>query len=236
MIRPACAAPLALALLAGACHSGLAPLPLPTGLAPATLAEARRWSDSTRPGDNRDLRFRWKFQDQHGSSAAGRGRVRLALPDSIRFDAAGSLGLGHAAGLVIGDSAIWADPEEDFRKLVPNYPLFWAMLGIAGAPQPGSGVRHFSDPAITAWQFTLGQDTVEYVQERGAAPRLIAEVRQGGQRIGRVETKFGPDALPVSSRLIVLHPPSRLDLTFYQNAKARPFATDTWTRPAPPDH
>jgi hypothetical protein len=205
---------------------------MPTGLAPASIEAATRWVDSTQPGDNRDIRFRWKFQDEHGSSAGGRGRARLARPDSLRFDAAGPLGSGHAAAFVVGDTAIWAEPEEDVRKLVPNYPLFWAMLGIARAPAAGSTVRRFSDADITAWQFALGQDTVEYVRENGTAPRLIAEVRQGGKRLGRVETKLGPDGLAVSSRLTVAHPLSRLDLTFYQNVKARPFAPDTWARPA----
>jgi len=222
-------------LVTAACSGGLAPLPLPTGMAPATLAEATRWADSTRPADNRDLRFRWTFQDQHGSSVGGRGRARLALPDSIRFDAAGALGVGHAAAFVIGDSALWADPEKDVQKLVPNYPLFWAMLGIARPPASGGSVRHFGDGTIAAWQFALGQDTVEYVREFGAVSRLIAEVRQGGTRVGRVETKIGPDGLPTKSRLIVAHPPSKLELTFYQNAKARPFAPDTWTRPPAPE-
>ncbi|HEV8149327.1 MAG TPA: hypothetical protein VGP61_04000 [Gemmatimonadales bacterium] len=222
-----------LTTLAGACGGGLAPLPIPTGLAPATLDVAARWADSTRPVEQRDIRFRWKFQDEH-SSAGGRGRARLNPPDSLRFDVAGPLGSGHAAAFVAGDTALWAEPEEDVRKLVPNYPLFWAMLGIARSPVPGSVVRRFSDAAITAWQFAHGQDTVEYVRENGAAPRLLAEVRQGGKRLGRVETKLSPDGLAVSSRLTVVHPASRLDLTFYQNVKARPFAPDTWTRPAPP--
>jgi len=220
--------------LATACAGGgLPPLPLPTGMAPATLAEATRWADSTRPADNRDLRFRWKFQDQHGGAVGGRGRARLALPDSLRFDAQGALGIGRVAAFVSGDSAIWADPEKDMQKLVPNYPLFWAMLGIARPPGSGASVRHFADGTITAWQFALGQDTVEYVIERSPKPRLIAEVRQGGSRLGRVETKIGPDGLPLGSKLIVVHPPSKLELTFYQNAKARPFAPETWARPAP---
>jgi hypothetical protein len=222
-------------LLVTACAAGgLAPLPIPTGMAPATPAEAARWADSTLPADNRDLRFRWKFQDQHGATASGRGRVRLALPDSVRFDAAGALGMGRSAAFVVGDSARWAEPEQDVQQLVPSYPLFWAMLGIARPPAPGSSARRFSDGTLTAWQFSLGQDTVEYVRENAPVPRLIAEVRQAGKRLARVETKFGPDGLPASSRLIVVHPTSKLELTFSQNVKAAPFAPDTWTRPTPP--
>jgi len=221
-------------VLVAACGGGLPPLPLPSGLAPATVEEAARWAASTLPPDNRDMRFRWKFEDQHGATAGGRGRARLALPDSIRFDVAGPLGAGRAAAFVVGDTAIWAEPEEDVKELVPNYPLFWAMLGIARAPAPGSSVRRFADGIITAWQFATGGDTVEYVRELGSANRLIAEVRQGGKPLGRVETKLGPDGLPVRSRLVVLNRPARLDLTFYQNATARPLAPETWNRPAPP--
>ena len=207
-------------------------MPMPAALVPAAVSEAERWAASTRPGDNRDLRFRWKFQDERGA-AAGRGRLRLALPDSVRFDVAGPLGSGRAAAFVAGDTAVWAEPEKDVEKLVPDYPLFWAMLGIARAPEPGSRVRTLADASLTAWQFIAGGDTVEYVRERGSVERLIAEVRRAGKRVGRVETRFGPDGFPLSSRLVVSSPPARLDLTFYQNSKAESFGADTWIRPAP---
>ena len=220
-------------LLAAACGGGLAPLPMPVALAPATTEEALQWVASTRPTENREIRFRLSFQDEQGS-AGGRGRARLALPDSIRFDVVGPLGSGRASAFVAGDTAIWAEPEEDVRKLVPNYPLFWAMLGIARAPRPGSSVRKVADGIITAWQYASAGDTVEYIRESGPEGRLIAEVREKGRRIGRVETRFGPDGMPVSSRLVVTERPAKLDLKFIQNQKATTFAPDTWTRPAPP--
>ncbi len=226
--------PVALLWVGGCAGGGLAPLPIPAGLAPATRNEATEWARSTRPAEPREIRFRLKFQDEQGS-AGGRGRARLALPDSVRFDVVGALGSWRAAAFVAGDTAIWADPEEEVQKLVPNYPLFWAMLGIARGPGPDATVRKFGDGTITAWQFVSGGDTLEYIREAGAVNRLIAEVRQGGKRLGRVETKFGPDGLPASSRLVVPSPAARLDLTFYQNEKARLFATDTWTRPAAPE-
>jgi hypothetical protein len=222
-------------LLGAACGQGhLAPLPLPAGMAPASIGEAAAWAASTRPSQNREMRFHFKVLDEQGSGG-GRGRVRLALPDSVRFDVVGALGSGRAAAFVVGDTALWADPEKDVEKLVPNYPLFWAMLGIARAPASGSTVRRFADSTVHAWQFMAGEDTLEYVRETGNQNRLIAEVRQAGKRIGRVETKFGPDGLPVSSRLIVPGQNAKLDLTFSQNESAKLFAPDTWTRPAPPE-
>ena len=219
--------------LAVACTGGLQPVPIPAGLAPATVEEGSTWARSTLPPDARELRFRLIFRDADGSGG-GRGRVRLALPDSVRFDFQGSLGSVRANAFVAGDTAIWAEPEEEVRKLVPNYPLFWAMLGIARAPGPEASVRRVADGTITAWQFIEQGDTVEYVREGAPAGRLIADVREGRRRIGRVETNFGPDGLPTSARLIVPERQARLDLTFTQNQKATAFAPDTWTRPAPP--
>lgn len=220
-------------LLAAGCGGGLAPLPMPVGLAPASVEEAAAWAASTRPAESREIRFRLSFQDEQGSTG-GRGRARLALPDSVRFDVTGALGSWHANAFVVGDSAIWADPEEEVQKLVPNYPLFWAMLGIARAPESGASVRTVARDGMSAWQFVSEGDTLEYVRETGPANRLVAEVRQNGKRLGRVETKFGPDGLPASSRLVVPSRGAKLDLTFYQNERARPFAPDTWTRPAAP--
>jgi hypothetical protein len=218
--------------LVAACGPRLAPLPIPAGLAEAPRDAAVRWADSTRPAEPTDIRFRFRFQDANGS-AAGRGRARFAPRDSIRFDIVGPLGMGRASALVIGDSARWTEPEEQIRKLVPNYPLFWAMLGVAREPAPGAVVRGLADRQVTVWQFASGPDTVEYVREDGAEPRLLAEVRQGGTRIGRVETRLGLDGFPVSSRLVVPRPASRLDLSFQQHAKVSSFAPDTWLRPTP---
>lgn len=222
-----------LLLFATACGGGVPAVPMPLGLALATPPEGTAWAASTRPSENREIRFRLQFRAEEGA-VGGRGRLRYALPDSVRLDATGSLGSFHASALVVGDTALWADPEKDVQKLVPNYPLFWAMLGIARPPAEGTTVRKVADGIITAWQFVAGGDTVQYVRETGARNRLIAEVRQRGKQLGQVETKFGPDGLPLSTRLIVPGNSARLDLTFYQNEKARPFAPDTWIRPAAP--
>jgi hypothetical protein len=224
----------AAALLAGCAPTTVAPLPMPTTLAPASLEEAERWAASTFPAGHRDLRFRWSFEDQDGATMSGRGRARIATPDSIRFDVVGPLGGGRASAFVVADSGHWAEPAEEVRKLVPNYPLFWAMLGAAMPPAAVNGARRYADSTLAAWQFALEQDTLEYIQLLSGPRKFLLEVRRQGRTLGRVETRLRPDGLPASSRLYVLSPPSRLDLTFTEHALAAPFAPDTWNRPAVP--
>jgi hypothetical protein len=182
------------------------------------------------PLDAREIRFRWHLRDDRGA-AGGRGRVRLASPDSLRLDVSGPLGSGRAAAFVAGDSAVWAQPEEDVKRLVPHYPLFWALLGVARAPAADASVRTYDDRTLIAWQYSAGGDTVDYVRVAGPPPRLLVEVRESGKKVGTVETHFAPDGLPLSARLIVPSVPARLDLTFYANVKAQPFAADTWLPP-----
>ena len=211
---------------------GAITVPRPAGLVTASRDSAVEWARATVPAESREIRFRWQCRDDPGA-AGGRGRIRFARPDSARLDVQGPLGSGRAAAFVSGDTALWAEPENDVKRLVPSYPLFWALLGVVRGPATEATVRRYAVPALTAWQYHAGADTVDYVQTGGPAPRLIAEVRQGGKTIGTVETVFGPDGRPQTARLIVPSVPARLDITFSSNQKAPNFAPDTWTPPQP---
>lgn len=231
MIRPSWL--VLVCLLGAACGGGGGiAMPRPVGLAPSSTDSATAFAAGTVPAEARDIRIRWQFRDDQGA-AGGRGRVRFAFPDSARLDVQGPLGSGRAAAFVRGDTAVWAEPEQDIRRLVPNYPLFWALLGVVRAPAGGMTVRHYRDATTTAWQYHDGADTVEYVRIESARPRLVAEVRQAGKKVGTVETMFGPDGMPVSARLIVPGVPARLDVTFTTNRRATPFASDTWVPDQP---
>lgn len=201
-------------------------------MGPADASAGRDWAEATSARENRLVRFRFQFRDDQGA-AGGRGSIRLTPGDSLRFDVIGALGVGRGAAFVLGDSAVWVEPEEDIRKMVPNYPLLWAMLGMVRPPEAGASVRHFRDERIEAWQFAAGPDTVEYVRSGAPVGKLIAEVRQGGRQVGRVETIFGTDGLPASSRLIVPSVPARLDITIVSTVTGTAFEPDIWDRPPP---
>jgi hypothetical protein len=174
-------------------------------------------------------RFKWSFHDDQGSSG-GRGSARIAVPDSLRVDVAGALGVGKTSAVVIGDSARWVDPEKSLRDLVPNYPLLWAIFGVAEQPDSGTELRGYQDHTRQAWEYVLGADTVTYSRE---STRFIAEVRQAGKVIGRVEASFREDGTPIKSRLTVPSRAARLDVDFYSTTVAETFPPDIWLRRQP---
>jgi len=114
------------------------------------------------------------------------------------------------------------------KKLVPNYPLLWGMLGVARPPDPSDALRGRMDGPVTVWQYAGPSDTVAYAWTGGTPARLVTEVRQRGELLGRVETELDSTGAPRRSQLVVPGVPARLDLTFLSTARAD-FAPDIWT-------
>ena len=150
-----------------------------------------KWVAATVPADHRLHRFKWLFQDER-SSAGGRGSARIAPPDSLRFDVAGPFGSGAASAAVVGDQPLWAEPPDAVEKLVPNYPLMWAMFGVARFPGRRLAPR-VTDGRVVAWQYAGPTDTVSYVRTGGKSGKLVAEVRHAGKVVGRPETTLDAD-------------------------------------------
>ena len=196
------------------------------GAQPISEAEIAAWVSSTVPSHHQLYRFKWLFRDERGS-AGGRGSVRVAPPDSLRFDVAGPFGGGAASAVVIGDDPVWTDPADAISRLVPNYPLMWAMFGVARMPPEGVELRGLANGSTRAWRYAGLADTVEYARTEGDPGRLIAEVRQGGKLIGRVETTLSSDDAPLKARLTVPSAPAQLDLTFVSTARDS-FAPEIW--------
>ena len=129
--------------------------------------------------------------------------------------------------MVIGDRALWTDPADAIARLVPNYPLMWAMFGVARMPPESVTVRALSTSSTQAWQFAGARDTVEYASSAGDDGRLVAEVHQAGTLIGRAETTLGPDGAPLKAKLTVPSGPAQLDITFLSITRDT-FAPDIW--------
>jgi hypothetical protein len=206
---------------------------VPAGAVPATVEEATAWAAATRVTEPTLHRFRWLYVDQQ-ASAGGRGSARLVPGDSIRLDMLGPLGAGRGAAFVVGDSARWAEPEEEVGRLVPNYPLLWGMLGVVRLPAAAGEVVRYQDDRLIAWRFVAGTDTVEVARFIGPPGKLVVDVRQGGRRLGRVETVFGPQGALKSSRIIAPGGPARLDVNYVSSTRTTGFPADTWDRPEPP--
>src|SRR3989441_9113866 len=108
-------------------------------LAPASRDSATAWASATLRTTPTLIRFRWRYQDER-VKYAGRGTARIAPRESLRFDYVGPLGLGSGAAVVIGDSVAWADPEKNFRSLVPAVRMLWAAFSMVRPPAPDAAV------------------------------------------------------------------------------------------------
>lgn len=221
----------AAALLAAACGGGVPAAVAPAGLQPVTAAQVQGWVAATRPAERRLMRFRWSFLNKKDAAVGGRGSAQIALPDSLRFDYFGAFGAGRGAAAVVGDSALWAQPEDQVKKLVPNYPLLWAVLGIARPPQPGDQLTGLADERMVAWRYVHGADTVDYVRVLGASPRLLADVREGPKRLGVVTVEFDAAGNPKKAQLDVPTGPARLTLNFTAVSTPKPFDPEIWHAP-----
>jgi len=221
-----------LALIASAACAHTEARLLPEPAQPVSREQVVQWTDSTLPRNRVLHRFKWSFHDDQGGSG-GRGSARIAGPDSLRFDVAGPLGAGKTSAVVIGDSARWVDPEKSLHDLVPNYPLLWAMFGVAREPEPDAQLRGFEDGSRRAWEGSASGDTVTYVRIFGKDPKFQAEVREGGKVLGRVETTFSEDGTLVKSRLTVPSRGARLDVSFYSSTAADSFPPGIWLRREP---
>ena len=220
-----------LGLLLVACTPAQPGSILPVGAQPVSRGEVQSWVEATAPSGHMAHRFRWQVQDDRGS-AGGRGTARIATPDSVRLDVVGPLGSGRGAGVVVGESVQWAEPPDVLERLVVNYPLMWAMLGVMREPPAGAVLRGARDGGAVRWEWALGVDTVAFRWD-SAAGRLAAQARSAGVLVGLVETSLDAEGRLTSSRLTVPRPATRISLTFTETTPAASFSPDLWAPPAP---
>jgi hypothetical protein len=217
--------------LTAACAGPPAP-PAPATLPRVTASEANGWAAQTAPNGHRLIRFRWLFNDGQ-ASVGGQGTARFAGPDSLRFDIAGPFGIGGAAAVVVGEDARWVQPPDIIARLIPSYPLMWAMFGVMRPPPAGAHIRGSRDAVITSLEWIKGADTVRYRHRNTGAGIFSAEWHLAGVTMGVVETRLNADGAPVSARLTVPSVPARLDLTIVADSTPGAFPAALWTPPAP---
>ena len=200
---------IAACVVLAACPGPRAPAPLvPVPLSPLERDSAVSWARTTLPRTPSTIRFRWHYQDER-VKYAGRGSARIAPPDSMRFDYAGPLGLGSGAAVVIGDSVLWADPEKNFRSLVPAIPMLWAALGMIRPPAADASVlgAGLADSGSVrkrvVWRFAQVEDTLDYVatDSAGRTTLLEAEWRRRGERVARSRTSLDAAQHPAGARI-----------------------------------
>ncbi len=209
------------------CSSG--PMTIaPEGLAPGNLATVRSWIDVYIPSDGRRYQIRpWRFRNERGA-ASGRAAAVIAPPDSLRFDYQGQFRRSGRVALV-GDSALWAVPENDFRGLVSLAPLFWAGLGIPQPPSPGTAVQTLDRDDIRAWRYIVAGDTLSFVLRGNPASRLTGEIRRRGRTIGLVDTRLDPSTGLVTRAQIDLPiDVSRFEFTITEVETLETIDSDIW--------
>lgn len=188
-------------------------------LVPASRDSAIAWSRATLPRGATLIRFRWRYEDER-VKYAGRGSARIAPPDSLRFDYSGPLGMGAGAAVVVGDSVVWADPEENFRSLVSAIPMLWAALAMVQAPREDALISGMVDSTAdrrrVIWRFAQQDDTLDYVASTGSAGRVLeAEWRRRGKVVARSRTQLDAQAppRPASARVDFPEASARFELT-----------------------
>ena len=204
-------------------------------VAPVARDSAVAWIRATLPRTPTLIRFRWRYQDER-VKYAGRGTVRIAPPDSLRFDYAGPLGLGSGAAVVIGDSVLWADPEENFRSLVPAIPMLWAAFAMVRPPADDANVLgaqlvdSLSHKRRVVWRFAQPQDTLDYMvtDSAGRESMLEAEWRRRGKMVARSRSRLDAMERAASARVDFAEASARFELTVVSVDTAAVIAPAVW--------
>lgn len=204
---------------------------MPTAIPSVSADSVATWVAATQLEVPLRIQFGWRLQDGRGATP-GRGAVVVIRGDSLRADFRLPLGAGSGAIALVGDRGLWAEPEDEVRKLIPNFPLLWALIGHARPPGPGDSLRAFANERLVAWQYTNGIDTTDYLLVRGPRRELVVDVRVAGQRLGRVYTIFGDNGVMARARLDIPSPSGRLELTFRSMTVPDTLPTDFWVRPS----
>lgn len=202
----------------------------PENLTPITADSVLGWTTPFQPTVPLQFDLRWRFENREGS-AAGRAVARYAPPDTLRFDYRGPFGRSGSA-LVVGNEAVWSEPEGDIDNLIPVAPVLWAALGIVAAPEEGSTLLGNETAERQAWRYVLGDRAVDYIRVLRPRARLLAELRELDRILGVVDVELS-DSAPTTPVAAVMQFPSqrsKFSLTVRQVDTVAPFPSETWQR------
>jgi len=216
-------------MVGAACAGGLKSI-APAGLHPVPADSVKGWEAGFRPSQSRQYELRWTFENREGR-AAGRAVARFAPPDTLRFDYRGPFGRSGSA-LVVGNAAVWSEPEGDIESLVPVAPILWAALGITPALDEGSELFGDETAERRAWRYVGGSRELDYLHVRQPAPRLLAELRERGGILAVADVRLASgSALPVEAVMQFPRERSKFSLTVKQVDSVAAFPAETWRRP-----
>jgi len=226
---PRLVAVLVLQLWALGCRPGLG-LVTPEGMERLSSETERAWLAELAPTEATLYDLRWTFRTQQGATR-GRAMIRLVPPDSIRFDYRGPFGRSGAA-VVVGDSVVWAEPEEDVSEIIPVAPLFWAAIGVARQAPTGSSVFGQEAGSERIWQYDVAEEALTYVVRRDPGLKLQTEMRRLDEIIGLVETVYD-DSTGAPQQAIMTFPTTASQFLFdFRNVeKLESVDPDVWKRP-----
>ncbi|MDH5196697.1 MAG: hypothetical protein OEY20_05560 [Gemmatimonadota bacterium] len=219
----------AAAVLVG-CASALRSI-APANLTPITAATVADWTAPFQPAVPLQFDLRWRFENREGS-AAGRAVARYAPPDTLRFDYRGPFGRSGSV-LVVGNEAVWSEPEGDLDNLIPVAPVLWAALGIVTAPEEEADLLGSETTDRRAWRYAHGDHAVDYIQVLQGKARLLAELRELDKILGVVDVELSDSAptTPVSAVMRFPSQRSKFSLTVRQVDSVAPFPSETWQHP-----
>ncbi len=212
-------------LLLPACARGPQPV-APAGMPPLPLPTVAEWVARHQPAHSRHYDLRWTFETQKGR-VRGRGAIRMVPPDTLRFDYRAPFGRSGAA-VVVGDSVLWSEPEDEIESLIRIAPLFWAALGVARPPPDGAVVTGRLQEGSRAWRYVIGDDTLTYAESlRG----LLADMRRHGEALGWVETLLSDSGPPSRSTMLFPKSAARFFIEVRGVEALETVDPDLWKRP-----
>jgi hypothetical protein len=210
------------------CTRGLSSI-APVGFRPADRARVVAWIGELAPKAPRLYEIRpWRYRNERGA-AAGRARVRVAPPDSLRFDYRGPFGRSGSA-VIVGDTALWVTGGDDFEGIVTFVPLLWTALGLPQMPPESASVFDLVGDDFRAWRYIVAGDTLDFVLRGSPAERLEGEIRRQGVVLGQVRVELDTQTGLALRSQIDFWNVSRFELTMNSVDTLANFDSTTWKK------